>query len=89
MNTKFTILIAAGLLFAGVSQAQNAVAYNKMDIRNPRHEMVRDHKAIMNDHKEIRNDRKEIRKDRKQVHKHKAHRHHKGMKHHHKKFGHQ
>jgi hypothetical protein len=75
MNTKFTILVAAGLLFAGVSQAQNAVAMNKADFNHPRHE--------------IRQERHEVRKDRKAIkhnrHK-KIHHHHKVVKHHHRKF---
>jgi len=74
MNTKFTILIAAGLLFAGVSQAQNAVAMNKIDFNNPRHE-------IRQDHHEIRKDKREIKHNH-----HRIHRHHKVVKHHHRKF---
>jgi hypothetical protein len=90
MNTKFTILIAAGLLFAGVTQAQN-LAFNNKDIRNDRHEMVRDHRQMMldrhqtvRDHQEVRKDRHEVRHDRHELrhdrrvirHHHKVVRHH-------------
>jgi len=49
MNTKFTILIAAGLLFAGVSQAQGTAdaAFNN----KPRHEVVARHEVKKNQHK--------------------------------------
>jgi hypothetical protein len=40
MNTKFTILIAAGLLFAGVSQAQGTAT---TDFSKPHHEMMARH----------------------------------------------
>ena len=89
MNTRFTILVAAGLLFAGVSQAQNAVAVNRVDFNNPRHAvMVREHREILNDRHEIRKDRHEIREDKRQIkhNRHKIHHHHKVVKHHHKKF---
>ncbi|HEY4209699.1 MAG TPA: hypothetical protein VGM31_22895 [Puia sp.] len=43
MNTKFTILVAVGLLFAGVSQAQGTVA---SDFNNkPRHAVVARHET--------------------------------------------
>ena len=38
MNTKFTILVAAGLLIAGVTQAQGTSVAS--EIGKPRHEMV-------------------------------------------------
>jgi hypothetical protein len=89
MNTRFTILVAAGLLFAGVSQAQNAVAVNRVDFNDPRHAvMVREHREILNDRHEIRKDRHEIRKDKREIkhNRHKVHHHHKVVKHHHRKF---
>jgi len=52
MNTKFTILVAAGLLFAGITQAQGSVAADKADFRNPpRHAVVREHKPRQVKHK--------------------------------------
>ena len=49
MNTKFTILIAAGLLFAGVTQAQGTAA---SEFNNkPHHEMVARHEMKKNHHK--------------------------------------
>jgi len=88
MNTKFTILVAAGLLIAGVSQAQGTVAVNKMDFSNPRHAMVREHREILGDRHEIRKDRREIRRDKHQMkhHRKQMRHHHRMMKHHHRKF---
>ncbi|MBN9386126.1 MAG: hypothetical protein J0H74_35540 [Chitinophagaceae bacterium] len=88
MNTKFTILVAAGLLIAGVSQAQGTIASN-VDFNNPRHAMASEHRAILNDRHEIRSDRREIRNDRREIKRdrHRIHHHHKMMKrHHHRKF---
>ena len=68
MKTKFTILIAAGLLIAGATQAQNTVAFNDgRDFHNVRHEMVRDHVNIIRDRHEIRNDRRNMRFDRHEI----------------------
>lgn len=95
MNTKFTILVAAGLLIAGISQAQGTAAPHKMDFSNPRHTIVREHRAMLNHRHEIRSDRHEIRKDRREIrrdrhqikHHRKQMRHqHKIMKHDHRKF---
>lgn len=91
MNTKFTILVAAGLLIAGVSQAQGTVAANDVAFNNPRHTVVmRNHKEreLMNFRHEIRKDRKEIGRDRHKIqhHRKQMRHHHKVMKHHHRKF---
>ena len=76
MNTKFTILVAAGLLFAGISQAQGTVAAEKVDFSNPpRHAVVRDHKAKMHQPKHQARHKKHMK------HHHKMHRHH-TMNHH-------
>jgi len=48
MNTKFTILIAAGLLFAGVTQAQGTAA---SEFSKPRHEVVARHEVKKSHHK--------------------------------------
>jgi hypothetical protein len=73
MNTKFTILIAAGLLFAGMTQAQGTVA---SDFNNkPRHEVVARHEM-----------KKEFRKAPRHKMHHKVKHHHRKM--HHKSHGH-
>jgi len=73
MNTKFTILIAAGLLFAGVSQAQGTVV---SEFNNkPRHEVVARHEM-----------KKEFRKAPHHKMHHKVKHHHRKM--HHKSHGH-
>lgn len=66
MNTKFTILVAAGLLFAGVSQAQGTTAseFN----HKPRHEVVARHEV-----------KKEFKKAPHHKMHHKVKRHHKKM----------
>ena len=72
MNTKFTILVAAGLLFAGITQAQGTVAADKGDFNNPRHAVVvREHKAKMHQPKHQVRHKKHVK------HHHKMHRHHK------------
>ena len=72
MNTKFTILIAAGLLFAGVSQAQGTVA---SEFNNkPRHEVVARHEM-----------KKEFKKAPRHKMHHKVKHHHRKM--HHKSHG--
>ncbi|HVU57122.1 MAG TPA: hypothetical protein VHD83_18805 [Puia sp.] len=69
MNTKFTILVAAGLLFAGVSQAQGTVAsefnnkprhavaarpvVKKEFKKAPHHKMNRHHK-VKHHHRKMR-----------------------------------
>ena len=76
MNTKFTILVAAGLLFAGITQAQGTVAAEKADFKNPpRHAVVRDNHAKMHQPKHQVRHKKHVK------HHHKVHRHHK-MNHH-------
>jgi hypothetical protein len=68
MNTKFTILIAAGLLFAGVSQAQGTVA---SEFNNkPRHEVVGRHEM-----------KKEFKKAPRHKMHHKVKHHHRKMHH--------
>ena len=71
MNTRFTILLAAGLLFAGITQAQGTVAADKVDFNNPHHAVVRDHKAKMHQPKhQVKHHKKHVK------HHHKTHRHH-------------
>jgi hypothetical protein len=72
MNTKYTILIAAGLLFAGVSRAQGTAA---PEFNKHRHEVVARHEM-----------KKEIRKEQRHKIHHKVKHHHRKM--HHKKSGH-
>ena len=66
MNTKFTILVAAGLLFAGVSQAEGTHEFNN----KPHHEVVARHEV-----------RKEFKKAPHHKMHHKVKRHHRKMRH--------
>lgn len=69
MNAKFTILVAAGLLFAGIAQAQGTVAADNADFKNPPHH------AVINNHRAPRHQVKHHKKHMK--HHHRMHRHHK------------
>ena len=85
MKTKFTILIAAGLLFAGATQAQTVAMNRGMDFRNDRHEMVRDHQAVIDDRHEVRKDHADLMHDHRNIHKgHKVLRHDRKVIHHHR-----
>ena len=48
MNTKFTILVAASLLFAGVSQAQGTAT---SDFNKPRHEIRKEVRQVQHQKK--------------------------------------
>jgi hypothetical protein len=69
MNTKFTILVAAGLLFAGVSQAQGTVA---SDFSKPHHEVVVRHEMKKAPHHKMHH---KVKRHHKKMHNRKPGRH--------------
>ena len=77
MNTKITILIAVGLIFAATAtQAQNPyrndhrdLRYDRMDVRHDRYDLGRDRRegnfyAARHDRRDLRFDRHDLRHDR-------------------------
>jgi len=72
MYTKFTILVAAGLLFAGMTQAQGTVAsaFNN----KPRHEVVARHEVKQEKRHKMSRHHK-VKHHHKKMHNRKASRH--------------
>lgn len=65
MKTKFTILIAVGLLFAATTtQAQGTDFHERRDARFARADIRHDRRDIRMDRRDIRFDHRDIRFDR-------------------------
>ena len=65
MKTKFTILLAVGLIFAAATtQAQGPAFHDRRDIRSDQRENRNDRREIRNDRRDVRNDHRDVRFDR-------------------------
>ena len=65
MKTKFTIILAAGLILAAATtQAQGTFNHDARGVRYDRIENRNDRRDIRNDRRDIRFDRRDLRFDR-------------------------
>ena len=65
MNTKFTFLIAAGLMLGAVTTTQaQGIHQDRMDIRHDRMEIRHDRQDFRHDRRDLVRDRRDLRFDR-------------------------
>ncbi len=66
MNTKFTIMIAAGLLLSVATQAQGRGSFEPRDTRHDKMEIRHDQQDLRHDRRDLSVDRHDLRVDRRE-----------------------